>query len=691
MRKIKCLTPSECLTLNPNTVLLKAVLAVTLIILPQGVQAGCTSIGAGSYLCENTNTAGITISDTDIAVETGPDFSVNESGTTDSALSLNGSGSISYTDIHASTLNAEGAYSLKTLNDTSATGLSTTTLIKTNGTINNGIWVDNQSGADSTILVNISGVLSGGENGNPAVYLNASVVGDSTITLNAGAISSYSGIQSSNTSQNGTANTDMTLAGDIHFDSTGVFISNTGSSGSSIVSFDSKNITAESNGLDIYNNNGDGDALTHIEVDGDIRTSAGTGGNLSGYASQGTSILTFRANNIISGSSGLNINNYTQYGEALTDIALSGDITATSGGGMMLGSSSNEGDVKTSITLNNVTASYTGLSLNTNAYMGNVLFNLDVSGNIKSENDAGMYINSYAYQGDAKTSIKLNNVTALYGGLYLNTSVTVGDVLFNLDVSGSIDSENGAGISMYSSASQGNAMTSIRLNNVTAFYDGLYLYTNSQMGNALFNLDVSGNIESENGTGINLYGGASEGNSSLSVKANNISAGYRGLYINNYSYPGQTLTAVTVTGDIIANVDEGVVIETTAYSGDATAIINVNNVRSTVKGIRMDTYAETGLSTTDLTVVGQISGAEGIDLEGNADNGSAIIIADVNQVATDNNAVHISSYLFSGDTGLSTIDAITRGAIVSQQGYGIRIETNTAETYLTVAGLVHGG
>ncbi|VFS46885.1 Uncharacterised protein [Budvicia aquatica] len=323
--------------------------------------------------------------------------------------------------------------------------------------------------------------------------------------------------------------------------------------------------------------------------------------------------------------------------------------------------------------------------------MGNVLFNLDVSGNIKSENDAGMYINSYAYQGDAKTSIKLNNVTALYGGLYLNTSVTVGDVLFNLDVSGSIDSENGAGISMYSSASQGNAMTSIRLNNVTAFYDGLYLYTNSQMGNALFNLDVSGNIESENGTGINLYGGASEGNSSLSVKANNISAGYRGLYINNYSYPGQTLTAVTVTGDIIANVDEGVVIETTAYSGDATAIINVNNVRSTVKGIRMDTYAETGLSTTDLTVVGQISGAEGIDLEGNADNGSAIIIADVNQVATDNNAVHISSYLFSGDTGLSTIDAITRGAIVSQQGYGIRIETNTAETYLTVAGLVHGG
>ncbi|WP_166792961.1 hypothetical protein [Budvicia aquatica] len=42
----------------------------------------------------------------------------------------------------------------------------------------------------------------------------------------------------------------------------------------------------------------------------------------------------------------MNINNYTQYGEALTDIALSGDITATSGGGMMLGSSSNEGTLR---------------------------------------------------------------------------------------------------------------------------------------------------------------------------------------------------------------------------------------------------------------------------------------------------------------------------------------------------------
>ncbi|PSH11227.1 autotransporter outer membrane beta-barrel domain-containing protein, partial [Yersinia pseudotuberculosis] len=43
------------------------------------------------------------------------------------------------------------------------------------------------------------------------------------------------------------------------------------------------------------------------------------------------------------------------------------------------------------------------------------------------------------------------------------------------------------------------------------------------------------------------------------------------------------------------------------------------------------------------------------------------------------------------DSGTSTIDLITRGALVSQQGYGINIETNTADTYVTVGGLVHGG
>lgn len=691
MREIKFLTEREFSTLNQSTALLTTVFTLSLIVLPQSVQAACTNVGMGAYLCENANASGIAIDGMDISVETGAGFSTNEPGTTDSALTLTGSGSISYIDINASTLNTEGAYSLKALNDTSASGLSTTTIIKTNGTINNGVSIESQSGADSTILVNIFEDLSGGTNSNPAVYFNASAVGDSAITLNIGAITSYSGIQSNNYSQNGMANTYMNLAGDINVDSTAISINNYGYNGSSIVNFNSKNIAAESYGLDIYNSNGDGDTLTHIEVDGDIRTRTGTAVNLSGYANQGTSSLKFRANNIISGSYGLNISNYTQHGEVLTDIALTGDITATSGSGMTFSAYSNEGNANTSIALNNVMTYGTGLYLNTNAYMGNVLFNLDVSGDIKSENDAGMNVSSYAYQGDANTFIKLNNVTALYGGLNLNTSATMGNELFNLDVSGDINSGISTGVTMYSSASQGNATTSIRLNNVTAFYNGLDLYTNSQMGNTLFNLDVSGNIESENGAGINLYGGASEGNSSLSVKANNISAGYRGLYINNYGYSGQAFTTATVTGDIIANMDEGVVIETTSYSGDATAIINVNNVRSTVKGIRMDTYAETGLSTTDLTVVGQISGAEGIDLEGNADNGSAIIIADVNQVATDNNAVHISSYLFSGDTGLSTIDAITRGAIVSQQGYGIRIETNTADTYLTVAGLVHGG
>ncbi|VFS46853.1 Outer membrane protein IcsA autotransporter precursor [Budvicia aquatica] len=631
---MKLLTSYERVTLNQSTALLMTVFTLSTIALPQMAHAACTDTGTGTYLCENTNTAGITISGTDIAVQTAPSFSVNESGTTDPALSLIGSGSISFTDIHASPLITSGAYSLKTLNDTSAPGLSTTTLIKTNGTVNNGIWVENRRGAESTILVNITGVLSGGANGNAAIYLAASAEGDSSITLSSGAISANTGIQSHNLSHRGMANTYMTLTDDINVDSTGVSINNSGYNGSSIVNFNSKNIIAESDGLNIHNSNNNGDVLTDIEVDGDIRINAGTGGNLNTFGSHGTSSLKFRANNIIGGNRGLSIENGGD-NDTLTDIALMGDITASSGYGMMYNSRSNEADIK--------------------------------------------------------TYISLNNVMAMYGGISVDLGNRMGDVLFNLNVSGSIDTEMGYGMNMFNSVYWGDAKTSITLNNVTALSDGLYFNTNAIRGNVLFNLDVSGNIESENSAGLILYSNASNGNSVLSLKVHNIIAYYAGLYINNSGDSGQVVTTVTVTGDITANLDHGVITETTASLGDATAIINVNNARSTVKGVRMDTYANTGLSTTDLTVAGQISGAKGIVLKGSADNGSAIITADVNQVATDNNAVHISSYLFSGDTGLSTIDAITRGAIVSQQGYGIRIETNTAETYLTVAGLVHGG
>ncbi|PHI32677.1 autotransporter outer membrane beta-barrel domain-containing protein [Budvicia aquatica] len=473
--------------------------AFTLLVvaLPHTSHAACTSTDVGTYVCENTNVAGIAINGTDVVVETVPGFIVNDSSTTNSALTIAGSGSISYTDIHASVLNTDGSYSLEIQNDTFVTGQSASTMIETNGLMNSGILINNNS--------------------------------------------------------NG---------------------------GSSIVNFSSNNMTAGANSLTVMNANMDGDVITDINIGGDIHIYSNDvfATTIDSYANEGAISLKFRANNIIAGYSGMNVNASSSNGSILTDIALTGDITARSG--------------------------------------------------------QGMNLNLNSYKGDINTSIKLSNISA--------------------------------------------------------YYEGIQSYSYAHSGNSLFNLDISGNVDSQSRAGILISNGASEGNSILNVNANNIIASDFGLYLSNNSSGGDAVTSTTVIGDIVARY-AGATIQTTSSLGDVTSIINLNNVTSDIVGIQSYTQVDSGISTTDLTVDGQINADQGINLYAMTNNGHAIVTLDVNDMTTEYDAIRVISTTYGGDDGLSTIDAITRGTIVSQQGYGVYLETNTADTYLTVAGLVHGG
>ncbi|MBI0219676.1 autotransporter adhesin YapK, partial [Yersinia pestis subsp. pestis] len=572
-----------------NPITLAIIVAFSTLVLPQTAWAACNSSGVGTYVCEGENNTAISLFGTDIAVETRPGFGITEHEITDSALSLTGSGTISYLDTNSSALDTDSRYSLYIKNDTLITEQSASINVQSNGSISSGVYIDNQSSDDSTIRVDLSGILSSSLSGAPALSIFSSAGNDSTIILNTHAISGVTGIQSDNNSQNGATITHVDVTGDINVENSGVSIRNAANGGTSIINFNSKSINTEYNSFYIQNTNYVGGVITDINIDGDISSANSQAARIYNYTNGGLASLRFRANNV-TGSTGLYIDNSSQNG-AVTDIILTGDLTATSG--------------------------------------------------------SALQANAYSDEGNIETAIKLNNVYSLYDALNISD------------------------------------------------------YTRS--GNILHDLDISGTITAENGTGIKVMGAAGEGSSTMLINVNNITSSSQSLDINNYNFLGSAFSAITATGHLTAEWGQGAMLQTHSSLGDATTLIHFNDITAMSSGISLINEANQGTSTADITVTGQInvSHGEGITLNALTTDGRTLVNVDVNNIASEYDAIRLYNYNDNyatgvddgtgADNGTSTIDLITRGALVSQQGYGINIETNTADTYVTVGGLVHGG
>ncbi|SUP85818.1 autotransporter protein [Yersinia pseudotuberculosis] len=529
------------------------------------------------------------MSGTDIAVETQPGFSITEPGSADPALSLIGSGAISYLDTNRSALDATGADSLYIQNDTSMAGQSTSINIQSNGSIDNGININNRSGADATIQIDLSDMLSGNLNGSAALSIHSTAEGNSAFTLNLDALSGSMGLQSYNDSRNGIATTNINIANDINVEYSGASINNVGNGETSIINFNSKNIRTELDGLSIYNTNYSGSVITDVNVDGDISSANSQAATVYNSSNDGLSSIMFRANHVSGEYSGLyigndgrdNIDNDGRTSSVITDILLTGDLTSNSGTGLHLHSATDGGDI---------------------------------------------------------------NVSA-------------------------------------------------RLNNLYSRYEGVIVNASTLTGNMQLNFDVSGDIVNEMGAGMRVWGTASGGNSAIIIKVNNISSGSELFNITNFAHLGTAFSGITASGHLLSEQGQGAIINTGSTLGDATAVINLNDITTVGNSVDIYTMANEGDSTTYLTVTGQINASQGsgIALNTQATDGSTLVNVDVNNIASEYDAIYLYNFVTGVDSGTSTIDLITRGALVSQQGYGINIETNTADTYVTVGGLVHGG
>ncbi len=232
-------------------------------------------------------------------------------------------------------------------------GQSTSTNVQANGSIGSGIYISSQSRDNSTIQVDLSGMLSSGLNGTPALSIDSLADNDSTIILNIHAISGIAGIQSDNNSRYGTAITNVDIANDINVEYSGASIQNYSNSGTSILNLNSKSISTDFDALDINNSNYSGEVMTDINIDGDISSANSQAARIYNHTNSGLSSLRFRANNVTGEYAGLYIDNSSQNG-AVTDIILTGDLTATSGSALYANTYSEEGNVETAIKLNNV-------------------------------------------------------------------------------------------------------------------------------------------------------------------------------------------------------------------------------------------------------------------------------------------------------------------------------------------------
>ncbi|WP_157785949.1 hypothetical protein, partial [Yersinia pestis] len=87
-------------------------------------------------------------------------------------------------DTNSSALDTDSRYSLYIKNDTLITEQSASINVQSNGSISSGVYIDNQSSDDSTIRVDLSGILSSSLSGAPALSIFSSAGNDSTIILN---------------------------------------------------------------------------------------------------------------------------------------------------------------------------------------------------------------------------------------------------------------------------------------------------------------------------------------------------------------------------------------------------------------------------------------------------------------------------------------------------------------------------
>jgi uncharacterized protein with beta-barrel porin domain len=601
----------------------------------------CLPSGGSTYQCSGTEVTTQVISANNAAVSTLPGFSVNSAAS--NAITINGDGAQSYTDINASSL---------TTSDVSGTAL----YIRSGG---------DYAGTPGSVTINTNGALTGGSRG---IYARNFGSGATTVTANGDVTgTSFAGINANNSA----AGTDLTVttgAGTtVSSGIFGIFVSNQGTGA----------LTITANG-DVTGTAGNGINATNFAAGTDLTVTTAAGTSVSGYsygiyaANNGTGALTITANGNVTGTgtSGRGIyarNSAT--GTALTVTTGAGTTVSSGQDGII---ANNYGTGAMTITANgNVTgASGNGIYARNNVN-GTTLTVTTGAGTTVS---GAIGIEAKNFGSGALTITANGNVTGTTGnGIYARNS---GTDLSVTTAAGTTISGGAFGIEARNSGT--GALTITANGNVTGTGGpGIYALN---YGTALTVTTAAGTTVSGTSPGILAR---NNGTGALTIIANGdvTSTGGRGILARNDS--GTTLSVTTGAGTTVSGASYGI-FAYNAGTGATTITANGNVTGTTFSGIyARNTGTGTTLSVT--TAAGTtVSGTFGIYTR-NAGTGALTITANGDVTGTTSNGIYARNF------GNALTVTTAAGTTVSGNTNGIFARNfNTGAVTVTANGNVTG-
>ncbi len=694
---------------------------------PQFAHAALTENppASGQYTASGAEVTPQAVSGANIEVTTDNTFSVNTPAGI--ALSITGTGALSYTDTNGSDLITASAanYGLNVDSSGNAPDLTPgSVFIQTNGDISGGGGVNAVSGGSGSIQVTTTGTVTGtsangmniivGVNGND-LEVNAGQVtgqvfgivtsnsgsGDTVITTN-GVVTgvTQSGIRANNASTT-TGNLTVTANDDvISYDS----VADTGNNGIDVVNSGTGNTTVTAGNVTGRNNGiiADNQTAGNLTVTSTGTVNAVINDGINAVNGVSTGDLTVNANVVTGGQNGINTSNV---GTGNTEITATGAVTGTANnginavngatagsltietaavtGGQFGIATSNSGTGSTTITTNGVVTGtgQSGIRAN-NATATTGALTVTANADVISTGNNGIDVDN---TGTGNTTVNAINVTGLRHGITAENR-TAGNLI--ITTTGNVVGNGAAynGINAVNSANTGDI--TVNANVVTGGQHGI---ATSNAGTGDTQITATGTVTGTANNGINAVNGATAGD--LTVETAAVTGGQYGIATSN---SGTGNTEITATGTVIGTTNNGInavngvtagdlIVETAAVTGGqygiATSNSGTGDTEITATGLVTGTAnnginAVNGATAGDLTVeTAAVTGGQFGVITSNSGTGSTTITTNGVVTATNNSGIRANNA-----AGTTVNLTITANESVTGGNHGIDAENNGTGT-----------
>ncbi|WP_432201869.1 hypothetical protein ACRAQ7_07125 [Erythrobacter sp. W53] len=394
-----------------------------------------------------------------------------------------------------------------------------------------GIEATNNGTGDTTIT---TGEVTGNFRGISAS--NAATAGDLTIDSSAGAV--YGFIYGVYARNNGTGDTSITT-GDVDGEAgNGIYVDNERSAGNLTIDTTAGAVSGGDRGIDASQRS----IGTTTITTGDVTSQNDVGFRVATATGSGTVLIDTSGGVVSGGNGGISLYTSTTSSDGAT--LITGDVTAATGTGIdarLRGELGTGADLTIDTTAGSVIGGGSGIIAQEQASDGGLFVTTaDVDGEggdgisaLQSSGDRGMVIDTVA----GEVSGSANGISAYNRSG--TTSITTANV----------DGEGGNGIDVLSTFEAGDLIIDSSAGAVLGDEYGIFARNNGTGDTAI----TTGDVDGEDGNGIDVQNGARTGNLSVDSSAGTVFGRYSGIVTRNQGNGATTI----VTADVETGAGEG--------------------------------------------------------------------------------------------------------------------------------------